>query len=401
MKFIAGGTITAPAGFRAGAVSAGVKKTAEPRLDLGMLFSEERCVTAGVFTTSRLKSAPVLLCQEKLPRGHSRAIVANSGCANAYTGEAGLNDAREMGELAAFALGVDTEDVFVASTGVTGQRLPMEVIRSGIRNIALSDEGGHDFARAIMTTDTVPKEAAVAVQVGDSRFTIGGVAKGAGMIHPNMATMLCFLTTDAAVELDFLRAALRRAADVSFNMISVDGDTSPSDTVLLMANGLAKNPVIAKGSPMADAFERALTRICINLAMAIVRYGEGATRLIEVTVNGAATVAEARMAARTIVGSSLVKTAVYGGDPNWGRIIAALARSGAGLVESKIALDIGKVKVLRDGKPVDFSEADVMKVFKGKEVPIKINLNLGTASATAWGCDLTPEYVKINSEYMT
>ncbi len=399
--FAAGGTVTSPQGFHAGATGAGIKKKAESSLDLGILFSEVPCVAVGVLTTSRIRSAPVVLCQERLARGRAVAIVANSGCANAYTGEQGLADAREMAALAALALGCDAEDVFIASTGVTGQPLPMAQIRAGIRQIALSPEGGHDLARAIMTTDTVPKETAVIARAGDNKFTIGGIAKGAGMIHPNMATMLGFLTTDAAVELAFLRSALRRAVDVSFNMISVDGDTSPSDTVLLMANGLAKNKAITKDSPLADTFEQALTQVCIYLAKAIAGDGEGSTRLIEVTVDGATTLTEARLAARTIVGSSLVKTAVYGGDPNWGRIIAALGRSGVEVVESKIDLNIGKVKVLKDGRPLAFREADVIRVFKRREVPISVRLNLGSASATAWGCDLTPDYVKINSQYMT
>lgn len=401
IDFIDGGTVTSPKGFRAGATAAGIRKKAKPALDLGILFSEVPCVTAGVLTTSRIKSAPIILCQERLAKGRAVAIVANSGCANAYTGEQGITDANEMAASAAFALGCKPEDVFVASTGVTGQPLPIDLIKAGVRQIALSTEGGHELARAIMTTDTVPKETAVLVRAGDTEFTIGGIAKGSGMIHPNMATMFGFLTTDAAVDMAFLRSVMHRVADVSFNMISVDGDTSPSDTVLLMANGLAKNKVISADSPLAEVFERALTQVSIYLSKAIARDGEGATRLIEVTVQGAATVTDARLAARTIVGSSLVKTAVYGGDPNWGRIIAALARSGAELVESKIDLDIGKVKVLKNGRPLSFREADVIDVFKESTVPIRVSLNLGAASATAWGCDLTPEYVKINSEYMT
>ena len=401
IAFIAGGTVTSPQGFRAGAAATGIKKKTGPSLDLGILFSEVPCTTAGVMTTSQIKSAPVILCQERLAGGRAVAIVANSGCANAYTGEPGLANAREMAALTALALGSDPEDVFVASTGVTGQPLPINLIRVGIRQVALSTEGGHELARAIMTTDTVPKETAVIVHSNDNKFVIGGIAKGAGMIHPNLATMLGFLTTDAAVELAFLRSALRRAVDISFNMISVDGDTSPSDTVLLMANGLAKNKAISSDDPLADIFERALSQACIYLAKAIARDGEGATRLIEVTVHGVTTVTEARLAARTIVNSSLVKTAVYGGDPNWGRIVAALGQSGAEVVESKIDLNIGKVKVLKNGRPLAFREADVIQVFKESEVPIRVNLNLGTASATAWGCDLTPEYVTINSQYMT
>lgn len=371
-------------------------------MDLGILFSEVLSVTAGVFTTSRIKSAPVLLCQERLAAGKAVAIVANSGCANAYTGDKGLQDAEAMAKRAAACMGCKPEEVLVASTGVTGKTLPMNLIRPGISQVVLTIEGGHDMARAIMTTDTRPKEVGVSVRFGDVSFTVGGIAKGAGMIHPNMATMFGFLTTDAAVGLEFLRGAIRRAADVTFNMISVDGDMSPSDTVVIMANGLAKNKVITDvDSPLAEVFERALTQACLFLAKSIARDGEGATRLIEATVEGAATESDARLAARSIVSSSLVKTAIYGGDPNWGRIVAAVGRSGADVKESKIDVEIGQVKVLKSGYPLDFNEADVIAVFRESEVPIKVNLNLGAESATAWGCDLTPEYVKINSEYMT
>ncbi|MBI4284205.1 MAG: bifunctional glutamate N-acetyltransferase/amino-acid acetyltransferase ArgJ [Chloroflexi bacterium] len=400
IDFIAGGTVTSPQGFYAGATYAGIKK-AKDSLDMGILFSEAPCVTAGLFTTNKIKSAPVVLCQERLKKGSATAIIANSGCANASTGEQGLADATEMAALAAKAIGIPEEDMLVASTGVIGQRLPMKLIKAGIDRIILAKDGGHELARAIMTTDTVPKETAVAVIIGDSEFTIGGVAKGSGMIHPNLATMLCFLTTDAAVELAFLRSALRQAVDVSFNMVSVDGDTSPSDTVLIMANGRAGNEPISASSQVAETFQEALDRVCIELAKAIAGDGEGATRLIEVTVDGAMTTAEARMAARTVVGSSLVKTAVHGADPNWGRIIAAVGRSGVEVMESKIDLAIGNVSVLKKGSPLPFSTQRVVKVLKQREVPIRLHLNLGTASATAWGCDLSKEYVTINSQYMT
>lgn len=400
IDFIQGGTVTSPTGFRAGATSAGIKKAGG--LDLGLLFSEVQSVAAGVFTTARIKAAAVVLCQERLAAGKAVAILVNSGCANAYTGEQGLLDAKAMAKRAAACMGCKPEEVLVASTGVTGKPLPMNLIRPGINQVVLTIAGGHDMARAIMTTDTRPKEVAAAVRFGDVSFTIGGIAKGAGMIHPNMATMFAFLTTDAKVGLEFLQGAIRRAADVTFNMISVDGDMSPSDTVVILANGLAKNNVITgEDSPLADVFELALTQVCLYLAKSIARDGEGATRLIEATVAGAATESDARLAARAIVGSSLVKTAVYGGDPNWGRIVAAVGRSGADVKESNIDVEIGPVQVLKGGRPLDYNEADVVAVFRESEVPIKVNLNLGEESATAWGCDLTPEYVKINSEYMT
>ncbi len=401
VDFIPGGTVTSPQGFAAGATACGIKDKAKPRLDLGVLFSEAPCVAAGVFTTNRIKSAPVLLSQQRLQSGRALAIVVNSGCANVFTGEPGLADAAEMAGLAAKGIGILPEDVLVASTGVTGQRLPMERIRTGMEQIILARDGGHELAHAMMTTDTVPKETAVVGKIGDREFTIGGVAKGSGMIHPDMATMLCSLSTDAAVEPGFLHSALQKAAAVSFNMVSVDGDTSPSDTVFVMANGLAGNEPVAPGSRHAATFQQALEQVCVYLAKAIARDGEGATRLIEATVAGAVSVSEARIMARTIISSPLVKTAVHGADPNWGRIVVAAGRSGAELVEAEIDLDIGGVSVVKKGQALSYSEANVIRVLKQDEVPIRLNLNLGKASATAWGCDLSAEYVAINSQYMT
>ena len=398
---IPGGTVTTPQGFCAGATYAGIKKNSDAKADLGILFSETPCVTAALFTGNKIKSAPVILCQERVRKGSAVAVVVNSGCANASTGEQGLADAAEMAAMVAKSIGISAEDTLVASTGVIGQPLPMKLIKDGISRIILDSDGGYELARAMMTTDTVSKETATAVSDGGSTFTIGGVAKGSGMIHPDLATMLCFLTTDAAVELDFLKSALRQAADVSFNMISIDGDTSPSDTVLLMANGLAKNGPISATSHQANAFQQALERVCIHLAKAIVGDGEGATRLIEATVNGAINTAEARLAARTVVSSPLVKAAVHGADPNWGRVIAAVGRSGVEVVESKIDLDIDGINIVKGGKPLPFNVQSVIEVFKQSEVPIRVQLNLGTASATAWGCDLSEEYVTINSQYMT
>jgi len=277
----------------------------------------------------------------------------------------------------------------------------MELIEAGIGQISVSRDGGHELARAIMTTDTVPKEAAVSVGAGDSEFTIGGIAKGSGMIHPNLATLLCFLTTDAAVTMDFLGCALKKAVAVSFNMISIDGDTSPNDMVLIMANGRAGNEPISDSSSLADGFQQALDRLCVYLAKGIARDGEGATKLVEVTVSGASSTEEARLAARTIVSSPLVKAAVHGNDPNWGRVMAALGRSGVEVVESKIDLCVGSICLVEAGRPLSFDNKEVIKVLSSDEVPIYLELNLGTASATAWGCDLSEEYVTINSAYMT
>ena len=398
---IEGGTVTSPRGFHAGAVAAGIKNPDNTRLDLGILFSEEPCVTAGVLTTNRIKSAPVLLCQERLPSGCVSAVVACSGCANASTGQQGFADAVEMAALTAEGLGINASEVLVASTGVIGPLLPMKRVREGLHHISLSDAGGHDLARAIMTTDTCPKEIAVTVEAGNVSFTIGGIAKGSGMIHPNMATLLAFLTTDTAVEDNFLLTALRKAADASFNMVSVDGDTSPSDTLLLLANGVAGNTPIDSQSELADVFQTALEEVCVYLARSIARDGEGATKLIEVTVNGAASLADARLAARTVAASPLLKSAVYGCDPNWGRIVAALGRSGADVKESNLDVAIGETTVLKSGVPQSFDEATVVDCLKQENVSISADLNLGEASATAWGCDLTEEYVIINSQYTT
>jgi len=395
------GSVTSPEGFQAGATYAGIKERAEDSLDLAILCSEVPCVAVALFTTNRVRAAPVALSQERLRNRRAVAVVANSGCANACTGEQGLADAAEMADLVARSMSLSPEDVLVASTGLIGQRLPMKLIRAAIGQIVLSGDGGHKLARAIMTTDTVPKETAVAVRVGKDRFTIGGVAKGSGMLHPDLATLLCFLTTDAAVDADFLQLSLRRSVDASFNMVSIDGDTSPNDTVLIMANGRAGNEVITHGGRLAGAFQQALDRVCTSLARSIAGDGEGATKLIEVTVSGAPSVAEARLAARTVVSSPLVKAAIHGSDPNWGRIIAAVGRSGVDVVESKIDLYMGDICLVSGGKPVPFSESRVRGVLGGGEVHIGLQLNLGTATATAWGCDLSEEYVTINSQYTT
>ena len=401
IEFIASGGITSPRGFHAGATYAGIQKKTKDGLDLGLLFSEVPCVATALFTTNQIKAAPIVWCQQRLKSGRAVAVVVNSGCANACIGEQGLADATEMAELVAKSMGFSPEEVLVASTGVIGQPLPMKRIKAGIDQIVLSTDGGHDLAKAIMTTDTVPKETAVGVKTGEGEFIIGGVAKGSGMIHPNLATMLCFLTTDAAVDIDFLKLALQRAVDISFNMVSIDGDTSPNDMVLIMANGLAGNKPILPGSQLADAFQRALEQVCLYLAKCIAGDGEGASRLIEVTVSGAPSEAEARLAARTVVSSSLVKAAVHGSDPNWGRIMAAVGRSGVEVVESKIDLYIAQVCLVKAGKPLPFSRQSLVRALSNNEVHVSLNLNLGSGIATAWGCDLSEVYVTINSQYTT
>jgi len=399
IEFISSGSVTSPRGFHAGATYAGIKKKAEDALDLGILFSEVPSVAAALFTTNQIKAAPILWCQQQIKSGRTIAVVANSGCANACTGEQGVADVRETAELVAKGMGVSPQDILVASTGVIGQPLPMTLVRDGIEQIILSADGGHELAKAIMTTDTVPKETALTVKTEGSQFTIGGVTKGSGMIHPNLATMLCFLTTDAAVDIDFLNLALKRAVDISFNLVSVDGDTSTNDIVLIMANGLAGNEPILPDSQLAEAFQQALDRVCIYLAKCIARDGEGASRLIEVTVNGASSTSEAKLAARTVVSSSLVKTAVHGSDPNWGRILAAVGRSDVAVIESKIDLYIGQVCLVKAGKPLPFVRQNLVQILNRSEVSVSLNLNLGQGTATAWGCDLSEEYVTINSQY--
>jgi glutamate N-acetyltransferase/amino-acid N-acetyltransferase len=395
IELLSQGTVTSPEGFFAGATSAGINKRAVDKLDLAVLFSDTPCLAAAVFTNSQLKAAPVLLSQQRLKeREKIGAVVVNSGCANAYVGAEGLANAIEMAKLVGEGIGVEAEDILVASTGVIGVPLPTEKIRASVENIILARDGGNQLARAIMTTDSFPKEAAVRVKDGKSEFTIGGAAKGSGMIHPDLATLLCFITTDAAVDRGFLQMALKKAVDASFNMISVDGDTSPNDMVLVMANGLA-------GDVPDDTFESALEKLCIYLAKRLASDGEGATKLIEMTVSGAADLSQARKAAKAVVSSSLVKAAVYGADPNWGRIMAAVGRSGAEVEESKFDLYVGKIAVVKAGKPLPFDKSAVIELLKDKEVSFSANLNLGSSSATAWGCDLSPEYVTINSQYMT
>ncbi len=399
MKIIPNGTITSAKGFLAGATRAGLK--ASGGLDLGILYSDVPCTAAGLFTANRIKAAPLLLCQRHLAARRAQAVVVNAGCANACTGEQGMADAAKMAHLTAKKLGIAPEDILVASTGVIGKGLPMNLVAGGIEKVALAEDGGHELAQAITTTDTFAKERAVSLKLGGKDIVIGGIAKGAGMIHPNLATLLCFLATDAAVEVDFLSRALREAVDVSFDMITVDGDTSPNDTVLLLANGLAGNEIIGEGTREAEAFGQALTEVCIYLAQCIARDGEGATKLIEVTVEGARSLDDARVAARTVAGSPLVKAAIYGSDPNWGRIIAALGRSGAEIEEAKIDLFLDNICLMERGRPRPFDQEEASNAMKGAEVPIRVFLNLGEARATAWGCDLTEEYVKINAEYTT
>ena len=396
LKYINGGTITSPSGFVAGTSYGGINKHARFGLDVAILLSEYPCSAAGVFTRNQVKAAPVLFCHSRLPSENIRAIIINSGCANAGTGGEGLRDAGEMASIAGDKAGISAGEVLATSTGVIGKRLPLDLIKQAVAGIQFSVDGGHSMAKAIMTTDTVPKEAAIDC----GGYTIGATAKGSGMIHPDMATLLCFITTDASADTAFLQKALQTAVDKSFNMVSVDGDTSTNDMVLILANG-SSGTMITDGSSEAEKFQEALDSICIYLARAIARDGEGATKLIEVNISAAWTPGGSRDAARTIVGSNLVKTAIHGADPNWGRIIAAAGRSHALVEESKLDLDICGVPVMRRGAPVDFDKEGLSSLLKQDEVVIDVKLNQGCEKATAWGCDLSAEYVSINADYTT
>jgi glutamate N-acetyltransferase / amino-acid N-acetyltransferase len=401
MKWIEDGTVTTPSGFKAGAVYAGLKTPGPGKLDVGVLLADSPCAVAGVFTTNKVAAAPVVVSKERVRRGTARGIVFNAGNANAATGEQGLERARQMAALASSRFGVSADDLLVASTGVIGVPLPVDKVQEGMQRIQLRADGGHEAAQCIITTDTRRKEAAVEVIVDGGSFRIGAIAKGAGMIHPNMATMFCFVTTDAGVEAGFLDAALRRSVDLSFNMISIDGDMSTNDTAVVFANGLSGVPRIESGSRAAERFQEALTEVCTRMAKAIAGDGEGATKLIEVQVKGAESEGDARQAARAVAASNLLKAAVYGNDPNWGRIACAAGYSGANLVESKLDITIAGFPVLLQGRVLPFDAKSASNALRHPEVVIQVNLNLGEGSATAWGCDLTEEYVVINSKYTT
>ena len=401
ISFIDGGAVTSPQGFSAGATYAGLKTFAEDKLDLGIIASDSPCTAAGVFTTSTIKSPTVSVNQAHLKAASPKGIIVNAGIANACVGEQGYKDAEEMASITANILNAAPSEILVCSTGVIGVELPMSLIRDGVANINLSKDGANQVARAMMTTDTRPKEVAVSCEIAGKTISIGGVAKGSGMIHPNMATMLSFITTDANVEQHFLEHCLTEVADSSYNMLTVDGDTSTNDTVLVLANGSANNEQITEGTKEAEVFQSALLEVAIFLTKELARDGEGASRLLSIEITGAKDVKSARQAARTIASSSLVKSAVYGSDPNWGRVLAALGRSEIEADETKIDLFVNGVCIMESGTPIPFHKEAVVVLMKGPEVTFKLQLNLGDASATAWGCDLTQEYVIINSAYTT
>jgi glutamate N-acetyltransferase/amino-acid N-acetyltransferase len=390
--------VTAPRGFRAAGVASGIKPG---RLDLAMVVADRAVSAAGVFTTNRAQAAPVLVSREHLEGGRARAVVANAGCANAATGQQGLDDAREMAALAARALGCPSEEIVVASTGVIGVHLPMDRLRSGIpaATRGLSSDGGAQAALAIMTTDTRPKEAVVEFPMGRETVRVGVMAKGAGMIAPNMATMLAFFTTDANVAPAFLRQALVTAVGETLNRVTVDGDTSTNDTAVILANGASGTPAIAGPGSAFDGFCSALTEAAAQIAEMIVRDGEGATRVARVRIDGAASVADADRVARTVAESPLVKTALHGGDPNWGRLLAAAGRAGVAIDPSSVSIWIGDVQVAAKGGACDYAEDEAHREMLRDTVEIRLDLGQGDAASWMWTCDLSRGYVDINAHY--
>ncbi len=399
LRLIDGG-VTAASGFRAGNTACGIKSDAGLP-DLAMLVADGPCAAAGTFTTSKTASHTVLLDREHLATsgGHAQAVVVNSGNANCSNGEQGMRDARRMAELTAQKLGIDPTLVMVSSTGIIGRPLPMEKVEKGIAQVAVKPDGGPDFAQGIITTDTRTKTIAVEFTVEGKTVRLGGSTKGAGMIYPNMATMLCYLTTDAAAEPAFLQKLLSAAVDDSFNMVCVDGDMSTNDTVLLFASGVAGNAPLNASSPDAALFEAALRHVTRYLAREIPRDGEGASRFQTVTVRHAPTRDDARKAARAITNSPIWQCAIAGSDPNWGRVIAALGKSGANLEHNKLDIALGGITVVSQGVATDYDQEAAQQAMGADEVAVDVDLHLGEASAMAWGCDLTHGYIEENAEY--
>jgi len=401
MRFVEGGVAT-PKGYAAAACHCGIRSNPNAK-DLALVFSERPATVAGVFTTNRVASACVTVSRKVVEAGSARAIVANSGCANTCTGAKGLRDAEEMARVAAEALEISPDEVIVASTGVIGTRLPIVKVCEGIENLAdqLSKEGGAAAAEAILTTDTRSKQVAVRFRSSHGLVTIGGMAKGAGMIMPNMATMLAFITTDASIRKKALRMALKQAVDRTFNRISVDGDSSTNDMVVALANGGPGAHVITQRSEDFKPFTEALTGVCRRLAYMIVADGEGATKFVEISVKGARSDEDAERVARTIGTSNLVKTALFGEDPNWGRIMMAVGRSGADIEPGRIKISLGNVRLVSKGVGAGFPEERAREVLAQKEIVITVDLGIGKAETRFWTTDLSYEYVKINAEYHT
>ncbi|MFH1084170.1 MAG: bifunctional glutamate N-acetyltransferase/amino-acid acetyltransferase ArgJ [Chloroflexota bacterium] len=403
---IENGSVTSVPGFQAAGVACGLKPNGA--LDFALVHATRPCVAAALFTTNAFKAAPVLYDQRILAQNASglRAVAINSGCANACTGEQGLRDAAATAEAVGQALGVAPKSVMVMSTGVIGKPLPMASILAGVSQaaaaLATGVEAGHIAARAIMTTDTRPKEAAALVAVGAYKFVVAGMVKGAGMIHPNMATMLSVITTDARISPELAHKALAAAADQSFHCMTVDGDTSTNDTVLLMANGAAEMPTIVSESAVEyRALVAGLTHVAQELAKAVARDGEGATRFVTIAVRGARRVAEARQVGKAVAHSPLVKTAIYGQDANWGRIICAVGYSGVPVDPLKVRVWLGDLELFREGGPYHVDEEHAKELLAQHDITITIDLGEGSESTTIWTCDLSHEYVSVNAHYRT
>jgi glutamate N-acetyltransferase/amino-acid N-acetyltransferase len=395
------GSITFAKGFLAQGVVAGLKKA--DKSDLAIIYSESPASVAGVFTENQIKAAPVLVTSKRVLGGTSRAIVVNAGNANACTGKKGIQDAEKMASLVGHHLGLPEKEVLVASTGVIGRFLPMDKVAKGIETASrsLTVEGGEEAARAILTTDTFVKEFSMTITLDGKSVRLGGMAKGSGMIHPNMATLLGFITTDAAVDANVLKKALAIAVDKSFHCITVDGDCSTNDMILVMANGRSGNRPIKQLAGDGLKFQEALNTVCQELARRVVLDGEGATKFIQIKVEGAPDFESARQCAMMIAKSSLFKTAMFGMDANWGRILMALGNSPIKIVPEKVDVSFGGLKVAKAGCAVEFSEAKALGLLKRKEVEVEVNLNMGKAEATVFTSDLSYDYVKINASYRT
>ena len=406
MDVIKNGTITDVKGFKAAGITAGLKKSGKK--DMALIYSEYKAVSAAVFTKNLVKAAPILIDMENIKSENTQAIIVNSGNANACTGENGYINAKKMTEIIAEKLNLYPAEVLVESTGIIGVQMDMGKVTEGLEKIVgeLSEDGGHSAGEAIMTTDTFPKNIAVKTNIDGKEVTIAGIAKGSGMIHPNMATMLSFLTTDASIDKKLLQKAFSESTGDSYNMISVDGDTSTNDMAGILANGAAGNSKISdENSEAYKTFKEALDFVNKELAKSIAKDGEGATKLIEVTAKNARTEEDAKKVSKSVITSSLFKAAVFGSDANWGRILCAVGYSGAELIVDKIEIFIqGEnqiIQVAKNGMGIEFSEKDVENILKEEKVGVIVNLNDGNYDATAWGCDLTYDYVKINADYRT
>lgn len=393
--------VTFAKGFTAAGVKAGIKKSGN--LDVAVIYTKTQAVVAGTFTQNKVAAAPVYVSKEVVATGTAHAIVANAGCANACTGQQGLDDAHKMAQIAADELGVNADDVIVGSTGVIGVNLPMDKLEAGIKDAVtnLSADGSDNAGRAIITTDTHSKSVTCEFELSGKTVRMGAIAKGSGMIRPNMATMLCYITTDIAIDQALLQKAVSGCVEKSFNMISVDGDMSTNDMVIVLANGEANNEKITEENADYQIFFDKLMMLCTELAKQIAADGEGASKFLTINVKGAKSFADAKTVGMAIANSPLVKTAFFGEDPNWGRVICAVGYSGADMVPEKTVVKFGGITIFANGTGATYDEKALAHVMKQKDIVIDIELNMGQEDATVWSCDLSYEYVKINGEYHT